>query len=939
MKEANLTQSPTDLLFQLVKTANNPIEIERLISEHNADYDAVDSDGNTPLRLAVMNGFAENVKILLEYSSSNINGNHLLHIACELGNLEIVELLLAQGADIEEKETMEELTYTPLHVACDEGHVQVVELLLQKGADIEASIGDARGKISLDLACQEGHVQVVELLLKTGFFEPDNLYIGTSFHLACRHGHKEVIEVLLKHGVDVDVMEEGGDCDTPLYVAYNNDDVETAELLLKNGANPNCLDLQKSDGVYYGTNPLHSACESGDLKFVELLIKYGADIDFPKWGTELRPLNLACDNNQDEIVRLLIKKGANINIINEDYTQLWGSYKNRYFNSKFLWPIFKEAINKDDTEVLKNLYKYEYYRNIFYSLHNNELKRISDELNKVKLASGSKIDLRTMVDSSDLVRYNLMKFNTIISTSGRDSKSISKMLDFLTGSKRGMLQEKVFGDPNISTLIMSFVTFHIQWSGVSGLKKHLQNAPIYKSVKDIIGIVKSRGIEVKVVSGADLGVLQKAFKFSEEDKQTILAKFSSALAEAFNNYPQASKLFAKNHNKATQFIWLKLIAKTLSYKIDYYSEADSIIHFSGGANPVAKFKIYETSQGKQLISRQALVAEATGIISVEAIDNTIVSSLDNQYSKKRVLEDAEQDLVVKIARAGEASDVMEVEAKTERPLEVVQGQGYSIFVSLGHSSAGNSFVQNHHNLKHVSPYLKILEVMMPKITIQGAVQESKPEILKIKLAQDSKYEQVNEAVSYSEIFYKATIGLKVADIGLDAFKVVYEPTFDNLNLLVQDAAHLGVMLTGTSGYLPLVSAVDIAVQAYNGEYSKAMSQAGAIIGYMLLPTMLGTSLAPVYTASVLAYTGYKVVSAAYSEYSNYDTAESQLKSYLAYGLLYKDLGLYDKAKKHLFDADMIVAQNKDSSSIQDIAAEYNLLGKICELEPSHDYCQ
>jgi ankyrin repeat protein len=57
---------------------------------------------------------------------------------------------------------------------------------------------------------------------------------------------------------------------TPLMLAVHNKDYDTAEALLKSGANPNLQDIK-------GRTALHSACASRTLECVELLIKYKID--------------------------------------------------------------------------------------------------------------------------------------------------------------------------------------------------------------------------------------------------------------------------------------------------------------------------------------------------------------------------------------------------------------------------------------------------------------------------------------------------------------------------------------------------------------------------------------------------------------------------------------------------------------------------------------
>ena len=58
-----------------------------------------------------------------------------LHIASEHGHLNIVELLLINGASIY---SMSLGNYTPLHFASLNGHLSTVEYLISHGADVNA---------------------------------------------------------------------------------------------------------------------------------------------------------------------------------------------------------------------------------------------------------------------------------------------------------------------------------------------------------------------------------------------------------------------------------------------------------------------------------------------------------------------------------------------------------------------------------------------------------------------------------------------------------------------------------------------------------------------------------------------------------------------------------------------------------------------------------
>jgi ankyrin repeat protein len=132
-------------------------------------------DEMTPLLTAAYNGDFEMVRVLLEYKA-DVNARHnggwtSLHLASR-GNLSlgpnitpsfsnVARLLLEHGADINAKATTH-FDGTPLHLAAEQGRVEIVHVLLQNGADV--SMKDDRGRTALQVASDRGHAEVVKLL-------------------------------------------------------------------------------------------------------------------------------------------------------------------------------------------------------------------------------------------------------------------------------------------------------------------------------------------------------------------------------------------------------------------------------------------------------------------------------------------------------------------------------------------------------------------------------------------------------------------------------------------------------------------------------------------------------------------------------------------------------------------------------------------------------
>jgi ankyrin repeat protein len=180
-----------------------------------------------------------------------------LHWAVEHGTKDMVELLLAHGADVNARNG--EFGVTPLHYVASS---EVAELLLAHGANIDAR--DSLGKAPLHDAAMMGHRDVVEVLLAHNANVDARDRTGeTPLHGAL----KDAVEVLLAHGADVNAKDKYGQ--TPLLMAVSRGDKEKAELLLAHGADVNA----KSD---MRETPLGEAERLNRKDVADLLRQYGA---------------------------------------------------------------------------------------------------------------------------------------------------------------------------------------------------------------------------------------------------------------------------------------------------------------------------------------------------------------------------------------------------------------------------------------------------------------------------------------------------------------------------------------------------------------------------------------------------------------------------------------------------------------------------------------
>jgi ankyrin repeat protein len=123
------------------------------------------ADGFSGLGLAIFFGHEGIARMLVDagadVNARSRNSIHVypLHSAVAAGNLPMVELLLAHGA---QPDCVEFLGATPLHTAAAEGKLAIVEKLLAAGADRRRKTKDS--KTAYDLAVEKGHGALAERL-------------------------------------------------------------------------------------------------------------------------------------------------------------------------------------------------------------------------------------------------------------------------------------------------------------------------------------------------------------------------------------------------------------------------------------------------------------------------------------------------------------------------------------------------------------------------------------------------------------------------------------------------------------------------------------------------------------------------------------------------------------------------------------------------------
>jgi ankyrin repeat protein len=201
------------------------------------------SSQDTDLLAAVQRNDVEGVTRILAHQvdievRSEGNGFTPLCWAAQAGNLELVQCLLVEGAQVD---VATPSGFTPLLLAALGGHADVVQHLLMKGADPEACISRS-GFTALLVASFHGFADVVRHLVKKRVnLEVRSADGSTALHLAAEKGHAAVVQLLLAGGSSPNAVSQR-DGSAALHKAAFMNKPAVVWLLLRSGADPQLRD-------------------------------------------------------------------------------------------------------------------------------------------------------------------------------------------------------------------------------------------------------------------------------------------------------------------------------------------------------------------------------------------------------------------------------------------------------------------------------------------------------------------------------------------------------------------------------------------------------------------------------------------------------------------------------------------------------------------------
>jgi ankyrin repeat protein len=235
--------------------------------------------------------------------------------ACENGSLDLVQILLRFGADVNHCSAYQQ---TPILLACkgtwlksedglikeiSEERTQCIKLLISRGADV--NVRTTQGDSLLHLAAMTATVDAITELVNAGL-DPNDVRrsdFATPLSIASEGDRADIAAELLRMGADPNKRVLNGA--TALIYATQEGHEKTARVLLGHGADP----YKRRNGSD-GSTAWVLAAQFGQTGCLKAMHDHGVPIDHPD-DEGFTALMFAAQDGHEKCVRELLRLGAN----------------------------------------------------------------------------------------------------------------------------------------------------------------------------------------------------------------------------------------------------------------------------------------------------------------------------------------------------------------------------------------------------------------------------------------------------------------------------------------------------------------------------------------------------------------------------------------------------------------------------------------------------
>lgn len=374
-------------LYQAIK--HNNIKAVKFFIENNANVEIATFDGTTPLVLAIEENKPKIVELLIKEGKANVYGyyhgedfeKYPIYCAVKNKNLNIIKILLNNNFNLKEENyilsyamensdeniikylvengaDMYSYEITALYQAVLNLNPKLVEYFLDKGASIEKAGGtDVYGNIMMAAAGSKFNNS------------NDKSPVDLTLLEKSAENSAKIMQMIIDK-VDKKLINDSLEGKTPLIIAVGNSYIDTAKILIENGANINEVDFEGWSALSYAVNngdieiakllltnkakikdelllAIKSPIAESRIDMIKLLIDNKANINYAD-DDGFNPLNIAIESGDMELTKFLITNGANVNSLMQDGVSLIG-YAIAQNNMDLLQILIENGANVNNT--------------------------------------------------------------------------------------------------------------------------------------------------------------------------------------------------------------------------------------------------------------------------------------------------------------------------------------------------------------------------------------------------------------------------------------------------------------------------------------------------------------------------------------------------------------------------------------------------------------
>lgn len=405
-------------------------KIKALINK-SEDIDKQDSKGWAAMHYAVhMADEAKAIQVidLLLAKGADIDIQELdaetpLFMAVELNKYQVAKHLMAHGADVNRENTND---WTPLFTAASEGYVNIAREILTYDVDLDFKHPDGWSALMFTTRATLGvddnqQAEIAKMLIEKGAeLEVRNNKGRTILMNASRNGKAEVVKVLIEAGADVNSSNEKDRYRTAFSYAERQKHKNLAKYLKEIG--------KSSENIgQFTLNQLIQEILAEDLASAKKLVDklpYINESD-DKGNSALHyAVKMESEQKSISLIKALLERGANINHANKrKVTPLYAALKQNFAPNKVIlfllengadinfqrrsrWTPLVLAVSKGNFDVVVEMMKYSPEINhiankgwsVFMYITNNYHKAKDEDqadVGRVLLKHGANIEART----------------------------------------------------------------------------------------------------------------------------------------------------------------------------------------------------------------------------------------------------------------------------------------------------------------------------------------------------------------------------------------------------------------------------------------------------------------------------------------------------------------------------------------------------------------